>query len=128
MKLKLDENLSHAVMRRLTLAGHDVETVHSQGMCGASDGDLIACCRDEGRCLVTMDAEFANPLIYPPEGHRGIVLIRVPHPTDPAILARAVETLAEALRDDPARMPGPDHGLWVVQPGRIRVYQPHRES
>lgn len=57
MRLKLDENLSHAVMRRLTLAGHDVATVPG----------------------------------------------------------------------DPARMSVPDHGLWVVQPGRIRVYQPHRE-
>lgn len=128
MKLKLDENLGHAAARRLSSAGHDVATVHGQGMGGASDGDLITCCRDEERCLVTLDAEFANPLLYPPGKFRGIVLLRVPPPTDAAILATVLDTFVEALRADPSSMTGPDRGLWVVQPGRVRVYQPRSEA
>lgn len=88
----------------------------------------ITCCRDEERCLVTLDAEFANPLLYPPGKFRGIVLLRVPPPTDAAILATVLDTLAEAPRADPSSMPGPDRGLWVVQTGRVRVYQPRNEA
>jgi hypothetical protein len=37
------------------VAGHDVATVHDQGMSGASDEVLFAACREEFRALITLD-------------------------------------------------------------------------
>lgn len=40
MRLRTDENLGRAELRLLTLAGHDVATVHPQATRGAPDGNL----------------------------------------------------------------------------------------
>jgi predicted nuclease of predicted toxin-antitoxin system len=43
-----------------------VETVHSQRLSGALDAEVIAICRREQRCLVTLDLDFGNPLLFKP--------------------------------------------------------------
>ena len=118
MKLKLDENLPPAAGAPLSRDGHDVATVASQKMEGSPDADLIEVCRREQRCLVTLDVEFANPLIYDPSRFAGIALIRIPGRMSRRALLVAVSTLSLSLRDrDIAGK------LWIVHPGRIREYQ-----
>jgi uncharacterized protein DUF5615 len=71
VKFKFDENLGRAAATVLLDAGFDVVTVPEQRLERASDHDVIECCVGEERCLVTMDAEFANPLLFPPRRYRG---------------------------------------------------------
>lgn len=66
MKLKLDENIGQRGVQLLHQAGHDVATVVEQGLKSAFDSDLIEVCRTEGRCLVTLDLDFSNPLRFNP--------------------------------------------------------------
>jgi hypothetical protein len=79
-----------------------------------------------------MDAEFGNPVRFPPHHYRGIVLLRLPGRATSELILDAVRTLRDALlsRDHPTgssiSLPGPDRGLWVVQPGRVRLYQGER--
>ena len=54
-------------------AGHDVATVSEQDLCSAADVSLIAVCQREHRCLVTLDLEFGNPLLYNPAEHAGLL-------------------------------------------------------
>ncbi len=119
MKIKLDENLGKGAAHLLTGAGHDVATVADQALCGAADRDLIGACQREGRSLVTLDVDFANPLVFKPSEYAGIAVLRLPPTPEPADLKQAIAMLAGALsrRSIEGR-------LWIVQRDRIREYQP----
>ncbi len=118
MKLKLDENLGKRSAEMLRQAGHDVSTVPEQGMQGAPDDTLIEVCRQQGHCLVTLDLDFANPLLFKPSVYHGIAVLRLPSRPTPDDLHDAVLTLAGGLARESI-----DGRLWIVQRGRIREYQ-----
>jgi predicted nuclease of predicted toxin-antitoxin system len=67
MKLELDENIGSRGVRFLRAAGHDVATVLEQNPCSSPDIELISVCRKEQRCLVTLDLNFGNPLLFKPD-------------------------------------------------------------
>jgi predicted nuclease of predicted toxin-antitoxin system len=117
LKLKLDENLGHRAQVLLEAAGHDVATVHEENLSSASDDQVIQASRQEDRCLVTLDLEFGNPLRYHAADFPGIAVLRVPAKASPAHLENAINTLMQALRPTIARH------LWIVEAGRIRIYQ-----
>jgi predicted nuclease of predicted toxin-antitoxin system len=119
LRLKLDENLGERGAALLRAAGHDVSTVFEQGLTSEPDPSLIAICRDEDRCLVTLDLDFANPLQFRPRDYRGIAVLRLPPRSSQEDLLNAVRTLAGGLeRGDITGK------LWVVQIGVLREYRP----
>jgi hypothetical protein len=78
VRLKLDENLGHAAVLLFTAAGFDVATVFEQALTSATDDELYRACQAEGRVLVTLDLDFANPLRFDPAAGAGIAVMRVP--------------------------------------------------
>jgi predicted nuclease of predicted toxin-antitoxin system len=118
MKIKLDENLGARGAEILARAGHDVMTVAQQGMSGANDPALITVCAQEKRCLVTLDMDFANPLMFTPSEYAGIAVLRLPARATPADLLFRVRTLANHLSRSSIR-----GKLWIVDAGRVREYQ-----
>ncbi len=119
MKLKLDENLGRRGAELLRQAGHEVATVVEQGLCAATDRALIDVCRREHRCLVTLDLDFGNPLLFKPADYSGIAVLRLPSRPTPKDLSEAVKTLVAGLAREDI-----NGKLWIVQRGRIRTYQP----
>jgi predicted nuclease of predicted toxin-antitoxin system len=109
VRFKLDENLPRRAAAVLADAGFDVVTVSEQRLEGAPDRQLIEWCVQEERCLVTLDAEFGNPLRYPPHRFRGIVLLRLPAHVTNEIILETLNTLRDALltRERPAVCPIP---------------------
>lgn len=119
MRLKLDEDLGQSVAGVLRQAAHDVVTVVEEGMSRASDRVVIEASGTERRCLVTLDMEFANPILFNPAEYAGIAVLRFPPRASDEDLFAAVQTLVAAL------VRGDIKGrLWVVQRGRVREYQP----
>ncbi len=122
MRLKLDENFDLRLVPLLAEGGHDVETVRGEGLSGRGDTNIYESARSERRTLITLDLDFSNPLRFPPGLTEGIVVIRPPRPLLPAIRATLLsvwpELTARSLRGR----------LWIVEPGRIRVYDPPQEG
>ena len=119
MKLKLDENLGTGVARILRDAGHDVTTVPEQSLCSRPDETIIEVCRDEKRCLVTLDLGFSNPFRFNPVQYAGIAVLRLPRKREPGDLSDTANTLAAGLAEDSI-----EQHLWIVERFRIRKYQP----
>lgn len=117
LKCKLDENLDPRAKAILMQAGLDALTVPDQTLPGAADQSIADRVRGEGRCLITLDLDFADVFAYPPRLYSGIIVLRHPRPTVQRLL-RLVSQLALALRDH-----DPNGQLWIIEPGRLRVHE-----
>jgi predicted nuclease of predicted toxin-antitoxin system len=122
MRFKLDKNLDVQLAVPLGEGGHDAETVLSEGYSGRGDEAIYEACLQERRTLITLDLDFANPVRFPPSPTEGIVVVRPPRP----VLAQIRATLTAALPYLKSRsLKG---RLWIVEPGRIRVYRPGEDD
>lgn len=118
MRLKLDENLGRTAADILQSHVCDVQTVRAEGLSQAPDREVIGVCKSEQRCLVTLDLDFGNPLLFNPVDYAGIAVLRLPPRPSHADIVDACQTLALGLenRDLTGK-------LWIVQRHRIREYQ-----
>jgi predicted nuclease of predicted toxin-antitoxin system len=123
MRFKLDENLGTRTQRIFKAAEHDVVTVRDESLEGATDQHLYRVCCEEGRCLVTLDLDFADVIRFPPQQAGGIVVIRVPRNPTLVLLERMVRRFLESLD----RM-SVEKRLWIVEVDRIRIHQTGESS
>lgn len=116
MKFKLDENIGSRTRTLLEEAGHDVETVYSEQLVGSSDQVIFEVCRDEGRCLITLDLDFSDVVRYPPDRNPGVIVLRFPGTITLNSLTQLVQQVINAMKAH-----SPAGNLWIVEPGRVRV-------
>jgi predicted nuclease of predicted toxin-antitoxin system len=76
LKFELDENLDVRFAALFRERGHDVSTVHDEGLSGTEDEGVFRRVIDEERTLVTLDLDFSNPLRFPARGTAGVVVVR----------------------------------------------------
>lgn len=119
MRLKLDENLGIRYADLLRSADHNVTTVAEQNLCSSTDEKFLETCKAEKRCLVTLDLEFANPIIFKPAETEGIAVLRLPLKPTPDDLLDTIRTLIGGLSQKEIR-----GKLWIIQRAKIREYQP----
>jgi len=115
---KLDENLSPSLKDLLQREGHDAATVADESLQGSADPEIADVCRAEGRCLITADEDFAQIIHYPPQEYPGIIVLRHPQPNLQRLRGLLSEASALLKREAVTGR------LWIVEPGRVRIYEP----
>jgi hypothetical protein len=95
-----------------------VETVAREKLSGTSDARRFEIRIAECRCLISLDLDFADVLRFPPHNMPGIAVLRPPRIASLSLLTGLVRSLLAALQT--ASITG---RLWVVEAGRIRVYE-----
>ena len=123
MKFKLDENFGQRTQDVFRKDGHDVQTVREEGLTSASDNRLYTTCQQEGRCLVTLDLDFADVIHFPPQSTGGIIVIRLPRNPSLSALETLIGQCLQALKQDHI-----EGRLWIVEPNRIRIHQTNSEK
>jgi predicted nuclease of predicted toxin-antitoxin system len=98
VKLLLDENLSAQHAAILREHGYDAVAVTEAGLSGEPDETVRAFAIETGRVLVTLDADFANILRFPPAGTPGVIRLKIHPPTEEAIREQIQRTL-QILKD-----------------------------
>ena len=115
MRFKFDENLPGEMAALFAQAGQDAVTVLDEEIGGANDPDIAAICLSEGRVLVTLDVDFADIRVYPPQSYPGIVVFRLAKQSRDYLL----EIGAGLLRELSAA--SPQGQLWILEDARIRI-------
>lgn len=92
MKIKLDENIPARAQALLSELGHDVDTVVSEGLGGATDATVWQAAQEEQRLLITQDLDFSDITKFVPGTHCGILLIRLQNPSRQA-LTKVVDSI-----------------------------------
>ena len=115
MRCKLDESVPIDAAELLRQAGHQCETVYTEGLSGASDEHLIRVCRSEQRVLITLDLDFSDLRRYPPAESPGTIVLRPTEPDAERVL-RLLARVLPVLEAEPIAQ-----RLWIVEVDRIRI-------
>lgn len=115
MRLLLDQGLPRSARRLLLEAGIDAIHVGDIGYSAADDATILQRAREEGRVVVTLDADFATLLALSGAISPSVIRIRIQglYGREAAALIRSV---LDHCMDELAA-----GAVVTVQPGRIRI-------
>jgi predicted nuclease of predicted toxin-antitoxin system len=100
----------------LRAAGYDAADIHDEGLRGQPDARIFQFAQERGFAVLTGDVEFGNELVYPPAGHRGVVLTRFPNDLPATMLVKQIVASLAVVAEENL-----DGAIVVVEPGRVRV-------
>ena len=76
MKFLIDANLSAKVSERLEEAGRDSLHVAGLGLLNASDPEIFAAAKDQGRTIITADSDFGTLLALTSQTRPSVIHLR----------------------------------------------------
>ncbi len=118
MKVKLDENIPLRLISVLATAGHEVDTVASEGLRGRPDADVWRAAHGGDRLLITQDLDFSDLRKFKPGTHAGLLLVRLREPGANAIVDRIRAVIEEEGLDSFARC------FVVLTDRKLRIRRP----
>lgn len=115
MQFKIDENLPIEIAELLIDAGYNAKTVNDQRLEGTKDTILADVCRSEHRVLVTLDTDFSDIRVYPPEEFSGIIVLRVRIQAKNHVI-RVFRNIIPIIGREPLMQ-----HLWIVEETKVRI-------
>lgn len=115
IKFKVDENLHSDAADLPRDHGHDALTVFDQGLRGQPDSDIASVCRREARTIVTLDLDFSDIRVYPPEDYEGIIVLRL-NDQSRAFMLQGLGRIIPLFENESLA----GH-LWIVDEHQIRI-------
>lgn len=118
MKIKLDENLPHALIDLLSTLGHEVDSVPQEGLTGQPDDIIWQKTQQEKRFLITQDLDFSDINRFSPGSHFGLLLVRLRSPGRLALKAKIQQIFTEEDVEEWR------HCFVVVTDRKLRIRRP----
>ena len=115
MKFLLDQDVYAVTARFLRNGGHDVVTAAELGRSRATDFELLALAREEGRILMSRDRDFGWLIFVDLHATAGVIYLRVL----PSTIRFVHEELGRVLQSYPEE--DLRKAFIVVEPGRHRL-------
>ncbi len=114
MKFLVDMPLSPTLARWLEGLGHEAAHASEIGMAQASDAEILARVRLEGRTIVTADLDYPRLLALARAASPSLILFRGGNWSEAAVRAHMGEILGSLTNDDIAS------SILVIGDGRVR--------
>ena len=115
MRFKIDENLPVELAELLREEGHEANTVLEQGLGGRGDPDIASICQREELVLITLDTDFSDIRVYPPEEFSGLIVLRL-RQQDKTHVLELIPRLIPMFSAEPLA-----GRLWIVEEERVRI-------
>lgn len=113
MRFLADENVARPIVEALRSAGLDVESI-GETRAGASDSQVAAAARRDGKILITEDRDFGEMIFRQKIDLRGVILLELVRLSNAAAAARVREIVE-------AHMNKLDGNLLIIELARIRL-------
>lgn len=118
MGFKLDENIPSEACTLLQNEGPGATTAEEEQLSGQEEAIIANRIQSEGMCLITLDLDFSDIRVYPPEDYPGIVVLR-PHRQDKTSVMELINGVLNCIQIGE----NPDHRLWITEPDRVRIHE-----
>jgi predicted nuclease of predicted toxin-antitoxin system len=115
MRFKIDENLPVELAELLREEGHEANTVLEEGLGGRADPDIASICQLEDLVLITLDTDFSDIRVYPPEEFSGLIVLRL-RQQDKNHVLELIPRLIPMFAAEPLA-----GRLWIVEEERVRI-------
>jgi len=116
MMFLLDANIPYSVQHHLAVHGHTALHVRDAGLQSADDQTILEAAKQRSAVLITRDLDFSNIVLFPPQSHSGVLVLRL-SPT--AIAADIIQAILHTVQTiDVSEL----HGALAITDGqRIRI-------
>lgn len=115
MRFKIDENLPVELAEYLQTLDHDACKVIREGLQGREDAIIASACRSENRILITLDLDFSDLRVYPPDTLPGIIVLRLRRQSGQKII-EVMKKAFRILREETIQK-----RLVIIEDERIRI-------
>jgi len=121
MKFLTDQDVYGQTVRWLAALGHDVVPVARLGLAQASDSDVLADARIQGRILITRDRDYGS-LVFLHGAPSGVIYLRILPSTQGPVHAELERVLSMYTEQELSR------AFVVIEAGGHRIRRPEARA
>jgi len=115
MRFLTDENVYPQIVQALRNLGDDVFDIKEEELTGIPDEDVYDLAKSQDRVLVSMDKDFTNIILYPPQDTAGIIVLKLYRMTAEATTKIFLDAFQKLVLEDIM------HNLVIIDKNKTRI-------